>query len=82
MTNPHANFGATNFKSGGDANATATGTQSNFDQTTLENFGQDLGVALPDIQSDEDVTLQGQNVEAGAFGGFGGEDNVTQNINV
>ncbi len=79
MTNPQ---GGANFKSGGDASATATGTQSNFDQATLQNAGQDFGVALPDIQSDEDVTLQGQNVRAGAFGGFGGADNVNQNINV
>jgi hypothetical protein len=72
----------TSFKSGGDASAAAAGIQSNFDQTALKNAGKDLGVALPDIQTDEDLTLQGQNVQAGAFGGVGGEDNVNQNISV
>lgn len=70
------------FKSGGNAEATATGLQSNDDFTKLVNVGKDVGVAVPDIQSDEDLTLQGQNVQAGAFGGDGGNDNVTQNINV
>jgi hypothetical protein len=70
------------FKSGGNAEATATGIQSNDDFTKLVNVGQDVGVALPDIQTDEDVTLQGQNVQAGAFGGDGGHDNVKQNISV
>ena len=70
------------FKSGGNAEATATGNQSNFDFTKAVNRGEDLGIALPDIQSDEDVVLQGQNVQAGAFGGDGGNDNVKQNISV
>lgn len=70
------------FKSGGDATATAEGYQSNYDSTNLFNAGFDLGVANPDIQTDEDVTLQGQNVQAGALGGHGGSDNVHQNINV
>ncbi|MGC1953356.1 MAG: hypothetical protein WA970_12480 [Gammaproteobacteria bacterium] len=70
------------FKSGGNAEATATGTQSNTDFTNLINKGIDVGVANPDIQSDEDFTVQGQNVEAGAFGGHGGTDNVNQDISV
>jgi hypothetical protein len=70
------------FKSGGNAEATATGFQSNDDFTKLVNRGSDLGVALPDIQSDEDLTLQSQNVQAGAFGGDAGNDNVNQTINV
>jgi hypothetical protein len=70
------------FKSGGNAEATATGAQSNDDFTKLVNVGKDVGVALPDIQSDEDVVLQGQNVQAGAFGGDGGNDNVKQTIEV
>ena len=48
------------FKSGGNAEATATGFQSNDDFAKLVNVGKDVGVALPDIQTDEDVTLQGQ----------------------
>ncbi|MGC1951533.1 MAG: hypothetical protein WA970_02900 [Gammaproteobacteria bacterium] len=55
---------------------------SNDDFTKLVNRGSDLGVALPDIQSDEDLVLQSQNVQAGAFGGDGGSDNVKQNISV
>ncbi|MGC1954449.1 MAG: hypothetical protein WA970_18130 [Gammaproteobacteria bacterium] len=70
------------FKSGGNAEATATGFQFNDDFTKLVNRGADLGVALPDAQSDEDVTLQGQNVQAAAIGGDGGNDNVTQTISV
>ncbi|MFZ0258325.1 MAG: hypothetical protein WAN46_22435 [Gammaproteobacteria bacterium] len=70
------------FKSGGNAEATATGFQSNDDFTQLASRGADLGVATPDIQTDEDLTLQGQNVQAGAFGGDGGNDNVKQSINV
>lgn len=73
---------ATNFKAGGDATATATGFQDNFDSTHLANAGFDIGVANPDIQSDEDVTAQGQNVGAVAEGGGGGVDNVMQNIKV
>lgn len=78
------NYGYPNidFKSGGDATATATGNQTNVDFTKLINKGADLGVSLPDIQSDEDNTLQAQNVQAAAVGGNGGQDNVTQNINV
>ncbi|MGC1951743.1 MAG: hypothetical protein WA970_04050 [Gammaproteobacteria bacterium] len=72
----------TDFKAGGDATATAEGHQSNFDSAKLINKGFDLGVANPDIQSDEDVVLQGQNVQAGAFGGHGGQDNVYQNTSV
>jgi hypothetical protein len=70
------------FKSGGNAEATATGFQFNDDFTKLVNRGADLGVALPDVQSDEDVVLQGQNVQAVAEGGNGGSDNVIQNISV
>lgn len=70
------------FKSGGNAEATATGNQSNFDFTKAVNRGEDLGVALPDIQSDEDLTLQSQNVQAAALGGDGGNDNVIQDIAV
>jgi hypothetical protein len=70
------------FKSGGNAEATANGFQFNDDFTKSVNRGKDVGVALPDIQSDEDLTLQGQNVQAGAFGGDGGNDNVKQNISV
>jgi hypothetical protein len=70
------------FKSGGNAEATATGRQSNYDPTKLVNKGYDLGVANPDIQTDEDVVLQGQNVAAVAEGGGGGQDNVYQDINV
>jgi len=73
---------STNFKSGGDATATATGDQSNFDSAHLTNVGEGFGVANPDIQTDEDITRQAQNVAAGAFGGSGGVDNVSQNINV
>jgi hypothetical protein len=68
------------FKSGGNAEASAHGFQFNDDFTKSVNRGKDLGVALPDIQSDEDVVLQGQNVQAGAFGGDGGNDNVKQTI--
>ena len=70
------------FKSGGNAEATATADQSNFDSAKLINKGADLGVSLPDIQSDEDNTLQAQNVQAAALGGSGGQDNVYQNIDV
>lgn len=73
---------STNFKTGGDATATAEGHQANVDPTKMFNKGFDVGVANPDIQSDEDVTLQGQNVQAGAFGGAGGQDNAYQNLNV
>ncbi|MFZ0254982.1 MAG: hypothetical protein WAN46_04895 [Gammaproteobacteria bacterium] len=78
----HYAYPNVDFKSGGNAEATATGFQSNDDFTKLVNRGSDLGVALPDIQSDEDLTLQDQNVQAGAFGGDGGNDNVKQNISV
>lgn len=70
------------FKSGGNAEATANGLQFNDDFTKAVNRGKDVGVALPDIQSDEDFTAQSQNVQAGAFGGDGGNDNVKQNIEV
>lgn len=70
------------FKSGGNAEATANGFQFNDDFTKLVNRGADLGVALPDVQSDEDKTLQAQNVQAAAVGGDGGNDNVKQTINV
>ena len=70
------------FKSGGNAEATATGFQSNDDFTKLVNRGKDLGVANADVQSDEDFTAQSQNVQAAALGGDGGRDNVYQNINV
>ena len=70
------------IKSGGNAEATATGYQSNEDSAKLINKGFDLGVANPDVQSDEDFTVQAQNVEAGAFGGHGGNDNVYQNLAV
>ena len=70
------------FKPGGDATATAEGSQSNYDSATLVNRGFDLGVANPDIATDEDIVRQGQNVTAGALGGRGGSDNVIQNINV
>ncbi len=70
------------FKSGGNAEANATADQSNFDSAKLINKAADLGVSLPDIQSDEDLTFQAQNVQAAAVGGSGGNDNVTQNINV
>ena len=70
------------FKAGGDATATAEGNQANFDSAGLFNHGADLGVANPDIQTDEDFAAQMQNVQAGALGGHGGQDNVYQNINV
>lgn len=70
------------FKAGGDATATAEGHQSNYDAAKLINKGFDLGVANPDVQTDEDTTVQGQNVQAGAFGGHGGQDNVYQDIKV
>lgn len=70
------------IKSGGDATATAEGYQANYDSARLFNRGADLGVANPDIQSDEDFTAQAQNVQAAALGGHGGVDNVYQNINV
>ena len=70
------------FKSGGNAEATATGFQSSDDFSKIVNRGSDLGVALPDVQSDEDFTVQGQNVQAGAFGGDSGNDNVKQDISV
>lgn len=73
---------ATNFKAGGDAAAAAAGVQTNVDPTHLTNAGFDVGVANPDIQTDEDITAQGQNVGAVAEGGGGGGDNVYQNINV
>lgn len=71
-----------NFKAGGDATATATAEQSNYDSARLINAGLDVGVANPDIQTDKDVVVQGQNVQAGAFGGHGGQDNVYQNAAV
>lgn len=71
-----------NFKTGGDAAAVAAGGQLNVDPTRLTNKGLDLGVATPDIQTDEDLTLQGQGVGAVAEGGAGGVDNVKQNIDV
>jgi hypothetical protein len=70
------------FKSGGFGEAHATGHQSNLDPTKLVNKGADLGVALPDVQSDEDITQQGQSVAAVAEGGSGGQDNVYQDIKV
>ena len=70
------------FKSGGNAEATANGFRFNDDFTKAVNRGEDVGVALPDIQSDEDLVLQGQNVQAAAAGGDGGNDNVIQNISV
>ena len=70
------------FKSGGQAEANAYGNQYNDDYTKQVNKGFDLGVANPDILTDEDLVKQGQNVEAGAFGGDGGNDNVKQNISV
>lgn len=70
------------FKTGGDATATAEGYQSTEDPTKMFNKGFDVGVANPDIQTDEDITKQGQNVQAGAFGGYGGEDNVYQSTDV
>jgi len=73
---------STDFKSGGDATATAEGHQQNVDPTKMFNKGLDFGVANPDIQTDEDITQQGQNVQAGAFGGFGGVDNVAQGTKV
>jgi hypothetical protein len=82
MSHYNYEYPQVDFKSGGNAEATATGNQSNFDSAKLINKGADLGVSLPDIQSDEDFVLQGQNVQAGAFGGDGGNDNVKQNINV
>ena len=70
------------FKAGGDATAAAAGAQQNVDPTKMFNKGLDLGVANPDIQSDDDLTKQGQNVGAVAEGGGGGQDNVYQGINV
>lgn len=70
------------FKTGGDAAAAASGFQSNVDPTRLTNAGFDVGVANPDIQTDEDITSQAQRVGAVAEGGSGGADNVYQNINV
>lgn len=70
------------FKTGGDATATAEGFQANVDPTEIVNKGLDIGIANPDIQTDEDLTAQGQSVGAGAFGGGGGRDNIFQNINV
>ena len=78
----HYGYPNVDFKSGGNAEATATGDQSNFDFTKLINKGTDLGVANPDIQSDEDFTVQGQNVQAAALGGDGGRDNVHQTLSV
>ena len=78
----HYRYPKFDIKSGGNAEATATADQSNFDSSKLFNKGFDLGVANPDIASDEDLTLQGQNVQAGALGGDGGNDNVKQNIAV
>jgi hypothetical protein len=75
-------FPNVDFKSGGNAEATATADQSNFDSAKLINKGADLGVATPDVQSDEDVVLQNQNVQAAALGGTGGQDNVYQDIDV
>lgn len=70
------------FKSGGYGEANATGHQSNSDSSKLIDKGFDLGVASPGIQSDEDITKQGQNVAAVAEGGSGGQDNVYQNTHV
>lgn len=70
------------FKSGGYGEAQASGYQSNYDSATLVNSGFDLGVANPDVQTDEDITQQGQGSAAVAEGGSGGQDNVYQNINV
>lgn len=78
----HYAFPSVDFKSGGNAEATAKGFQFNDNFAKLVNRGSDLGVALPDVQSDEDVTLQDQNVQAAAVGGDGGNDNVTQTISV
>lgn len=73
---------AANFKGGGDAAAAASGFQANVDLTHMTNAGFDIGVANPTIQSDADITAQGQNVGAVAEGGSGGVDNVAQNLNV
>ena len=70
------------IKSGGDATATANGFQFNDGFAKIVNRGEDVGVANPDIQTDEDNTFQAQNVQAAAVGGSGGNDNVAQNINV
>lgn len=70
------------FKSGGDASASASGFQSNYDAAGLVNVAEGTGVANPDIQTDEDLTAQRQNAEAGALGGAGGRDNSYQNLNV
>ena len=64
----------TDFKAGGNAEAQAYGYQFNEDPTRLANVAEGLGVANPDIQSDEDVTKQVQNAQAGALGGHGGQD--------
>lgn len=72
----------TDFKAGGNAEAQAQGYQINENPTRLANVGEGLGVANPTIQTDEDITKQGQNVQAGAFGGTGGQDNVYQNLSV
>lgn len=75
-------YGGVDFKAGGDATATATGSQANVDPSVFVNAAEGLGVANPDIQSDSDITRQAQNVGAGAVGGSGGVDNVHQNIDV
>ena len=72
----------TDFKGGGYGEAQASGSQSNYDSATLVNRGFDLGVANPDIATDEDITRQGQSATAVAEGGSGGRDNVYQNVNV
>lgn len=72
----------TNFKAGGNAEAQAQGYQFNVDPTYQANVAEGLGVANPDIQSDNDLAAQMQDVQAGALGGSGGQDNVHQTINV
>jgi hypothetical protein len=72
----------TDFKSGGNAEAQAHGYQFNQDPTRLADAAEGVGVANADIQSDEDLTKQAQNVQAGAFGGHGGQDNVAQKLSV
>jgi hypothetical protein len=71
-----------NFKSGGNAEANAFAAQENIDPTKIVNKGAELGVANADVASDEDLTAQEQNTQAGAFGGGGGQDNVFTQIDV
>ncbi|MGF1612877.1 MAG: hypothetical protein ACFCVA_02925 [Gammaproteobacteria bacterium] len=75
-------YADTQFKAGGNAEASAYAAQENIGSTSIVNRGKDLGIANPDIASDEDFTAQQQNVGAGGFGGHGGQDNVYQNVKV